>query len=1036
MAPRPLGPAVPRRQITPKFAKPVEGHCFTCPAQHACTGYVPGVGDARRVKLLGESPAIDEQIHGEPFIGAAGSMLTRILKLIGKQREDFAIDNIVRGTLSGPIEAFPGAVAHCRYAEDAIAATPPAVIVPLGAAALRQTLSLTGKKGVRVQDFHGTVTQRTDGIYVVPSYHPSHLQRGAVNLMGTVAFDLLRAIEVAEQGWTPDPARVVLDPPIDWFEAWAASYLEAVAQDPYAYPLAVDTETPDKGADEGEILAKGEDHSYQILRVNLSVNDDEGITVPCEGPYLAILQRILSVAATRYFWFKGFDEPRLIKAALLSSELSHRVLNYDGMWMWKMLQSDLPMGIGFVAPFYSIHGAWKHLSETEPAKYAAIDGFQTRRVVGGITADLVAQGQWDAFYRHQHLFHLTTLQPATDLGVPIDRQRLLDFKAKLDVHAARLLDEIQACVPAGLRPLTPKAGLTRPPLATDVHTKGRATKKDGTAKKEAPDPLKMALYARAVVIEQLVLREVGICQTCGAEQVTKTHRCKDKALTPSFAKAVVSVPRWFWQEPFNPDSPDQLMAYVTAKGHAPGKSKQTGNPSVDRDTLSRLIRETGDPLYSATLDYRAVGKVRGTYVIGTEKRLDSHDRIHPIFSFKPSTQRLSCVNPNVQNVVADKGGTESLAAGFRHCVVAKDPDEVRRAPAVHPPSKILEFDFSGIEQVVMGWCMNDAQYIRIAKLGTHAIVASHELGAPANLSWPDEQLAAYLKSIKKSKEERVQQIYDRSKRCVHGIAYGLTVYGMCRNFPKTFPTLKAAEKIQDVYFAIAPGVPKFHAVVRHTAHEQHYVGGSATYQYLPDQMKVIGHPFAYKHWFWSVVAYERITESQRLWRVKRGMPTMEFNGIWYGVTLGEDAKRCVADYPQSISRGVLTEACFPLFDREDPLSDQCYIGDTYYDRTPLRAPIHDSLLMEVQGRHVDRVIERTALAMLRPVDALACPAAWGLGAALTIGVDGKIGDDWGTMEALALPMVNWGVASDVPTTPAEDDDEDQLLDLETLVRSA
>jgi DNA polymerase I-like protein with 3'-5' exonuclease and polymerase domains len=87
--------------------------------------------------------------------------------------------------------------------------------------------------------------------------------------------------------------------------------------------------------------------------------------------------------------------------------------------------------------------------------------------------------------------------------------------------------------------------------------------------------------------------------------------------------------------------------------------------------LSRLLRETGDPFYKHCLDIRAVQKIRGTYVIGTEKRLDSEDRVHPETTFKPSTMRTSQVNPNLQNVTADKGGKDSIAAGFRKVVVAR-----------------------------------------------------------------------------------------------------------------------------------------------------------------------------------------------------------------------------------------------------------------------------------------------------------------------------------------------------------------------------
>jgi hypothetical protein len=367
---------------------------------------------------------------------------------------------------------------------------------------------------------------------------------------------------------------------------------------------------------------------------------------------------------------------------------------------------------------------------------------------------------------------------------------------------------------------------------------------------------------------------------------------------------------------------------------------------------------------------------------------------------------------------------------------------INGAPAVWSSCVLVEFDYAGIEQVLMGWFMNNAgNYIRIAKLGTHAIVASHVLArayrqtwAPADLTLPDADLADFLRSIKKSKDDDVALKYDQSKRTVHGTAYGLTVYGMCRNFPTIFPTVKIAEETQRVYFDVAPEVPTFHTVVRHQAHQTHYLGGAETYQYLPDQMKVVGHPYGYKHWFWSVVSYQRMNPAQILFRRKRKMPLVEFGGVTYAVTLGEDAKRAVAMYPQGTARGVLTEACFPLFDPEDALADHCYIGDLYYGRTPLRAPIHDSLFMEIPRRKLDRLIERTAYAMQRPVLALPCPADWGQGAHLTIGVDAKIGEDWGHMSGLEIPsLTDLGVANDAPLSPAEDEDEDQLLDLETRI---
>lgn len=355
-----------------------------------------------------------------------------------------------------------------------------------------------------------------------------------------------------------------------------------------------------------------------------------------------------------------------------------------------------------------------------------------------------------------------------------------------------------------------------------------------------------------------------------------------------------------------------------------------------------------------------------------------------------------------------------------------------RVAAVQTGTRILEFDYSGIEQVVMGWLMAAPQYIRIAKLGTHALVASHVLGRPADLTWPDAQLAAYFKEIKGGKGE-TYVIYDRSKRCVHGTAYGLTVHGMVRQFPKSFPDLKSAQRIQDVYFGVAPTVPAFQAAVQRTAYEQHFLGGASTYQYDVAAKRVTGHPYAYKHTFYSVLTYTRLSESQRLWREKRKMPLTEIAGIWYGIDLGEDAKRVIAYYPQSTARGVLTEAALDLFLPDDHHGHRAdlYVGDAYYGRTPLRAPIHDSLLLEVPVRAVDRVAERVFAAMQAPVEELPCPAEWGIGAYLTIGVDGKIGMDWDkqSMEALHPPSV----ASDVTVFGDEQEDQEDVDDLGVAV---
>jgi len=655
------------------------------PAQ-ACRSSAITQNNASRQQCVVETPLADAVLIGEglnPFprfvalaqilkVERSSVAMTHVYNLQTISEEYIANGFIVHNCVPPKMWLvgapwYRGATEHCKQYTQPLLDEGSPVIVPLGAAAIRRVLGISGKH-TGPEALHGTVTTLPSGQFVIPTFHPSHLQRGAHNLTGTVTWDLQRALEVSQQGWAPDPMVLIEDPPLDWFIAWVDQLIEAIAADPLGTWCTVDIETPDtQGANEDEL---GEDdQSYRIDRVNFSAHPDEGITVPYVGAYIAQIERVLSALHVAVMWYGDYDKPRLAAAG-------HKIplIVHDGLWMWKMLQSDLPGALGFVAPFYSKFGAWKHLAKTSPVTYAAIDGPQELRCAFGMAADLTASGQWLAYERHQRRLDQYVLKPCSEVGVPVDREKLEAFRVDLTTKARRLLHTLQGHVPDVVRPLTPTAGLTRPPASGVVHTKGRATTTKGVAKKEAPDPLKQDLYAQAsVVVERQVHRLIKGCTSCGAREISTKHRCEDRTLAPQVVLMEQIVTRWFWQEPFNPDSPPQILAWLKHKGHPVGKSK-TSDESTDKKTLEANLAKTKHPFYRALLDYRAIKKVLSTYVLGTLARLDADDRLHPHFTFKPSTQRLSATAPNIQNVVADRGGKEGLASGFRDCIVARESE--------------------------------------------------------------------------------------------------------------------------------------------------------------------------------------------------------------------------------------------------------------------------------------------------------------------------------------------------------------------------
>jgi hypothetical protein len=232
----------------------------------------------------------------------------------------------------------------------------------------------------------------------------------------------------------------------------------------------------------------------------------------------------------------------------------------------------------------------------------------------------------------------------------------------------------------------------------------------------------------------------------------------------------------------------------------------------------------------------------------------------------------------------------------------------------------LEVDFSAIEAKLTGWCARDPEFIRLASLGVHGAVASHILGKPYDPRWSDADLLAYFGEIKASNFP----VYDRAKRAVYGDLYGQTAYGMMMTFQESFPTLKIATQYKAILHAMAPTVPKWQNQVRERAYQQNFLGGPGD------------HPFGYKHWFWSVLGFRAIPEHVYRKRQRLHEPCAVIQGRYYAVVLGEDAKRCVAFYPQSIAAAILKEALLRLFEPDSP----SYIGDAYFGRTPLRAPIH------------------------------------------------------------------------------------------------
>ena len=157
------------------LAERVRG-CTRCPELAATrTQTVFGVGPVgAEIVFVGEAPGADEDRQGEPFVGAAGQMLNRIIAACGLKREDIFICNILRCRPPGNRQPKPEEASNCReYLEGSIALVRPKVICCWGAVAAQNLLQTkTGITRLRGRFYE------YQGIPVLCTFHPAALLEG------------------------------------------------------------------------------------------------------------------------------------------------------------------------------------------------------------------------------------------------------------------------------------------------------------------------------------------------------------------------------------------------------------------------------------------------------------------------------------------------------------------------------------------------------------------------------------------------------------------------------------------------------------------------------------------------------------------------------------------------------------------------------------------------------------------------------------------------------------------------------------------
>lgn len=173
------------------LAQEIEAHNVTPHLKATATQLVFGVGSPDAdIVFIGEAPGKNEDLQGEPFVGAAGKFLNEMLGTIGLERKDIYISNIVKYRPPDNRDPTPEEIAEFKpYLLKQIAIIRPKLVVFLGRHAMSVFLP-----ELKISQAHGRPVRKGGQVYL-PLFHPAAaLYNGGMRQTLLDDFSLIPAI--------------------------------------------------------------------------------------------------------------------------------------------------------------------------------------------------------------------------------------------------------------------------------------------------------------------------------------------------------------------------------------------------------------------------------------------------------------------------------------------------------------------------------------------------------------------------------------------------------------------------------------------------------------------------------------------------------------------------------------------------------------------------------------------------------------------------------------------------------------------------
>jgi DNA polymerase len=170
--------------------------CTRCPLYQGTTNAVPGAGDPHaEIMFIGEGPGFHEDRQGLPFVGRSGDYLNYLLNLIGLEREQVFITNVVKHRPPDNRDPRPEEIIACKsFLDEQIKLIQPAVIATLGRFSMARYFP-----DARISQIHGQPKYGGDPVMAYyPFYHPAAALRNP-GLRKDMEADFHRLVEVVAE---------------------------------------------------------------------------------------------------------------------------------------------------------------------------------------------------------------------------------------------------------------------------------------------------------------------------------------------------------------------------------------------------------------------------------------------------------------------------------------------------------------------------------------------------------------------------------------------------------------------------------------------------------------------------------------------------------------------------------------------------------------------------------------------------------------------------------------------------------------------